>query len=282
MDIQTFMTSDGRTLQSYDTDPTGQSQLTVFWHHGTPNIGAPPEPLFTRSAHLGIRWISCDRPGYGGSARMPGRDVAHIAQDVAFITQRLSIERFAVMGHSGGGPHALACAALLPDQVLAAVSVAGLAPFGVGDLQYFDGMYPGGRAELQAATQGASALARVLEVDEFDPQMFTSQDHDALQGPWTWLNTVVGPALEHGPGGMIDDDLAYVHPWGFTPEHIRVPLLLHHGMSDQIVPVSHALWLKKHVPHAALFTSPDDGHISILNQSVMALDWLSQQQGEQR
>ena len=102
--------SDGRTLHVYDTG-ADHARLTVFWHHGTPNTGAPPEPLFPAAAARGIRWVSHDRPGYGPSTPKPGRDVAAVAADVASIADALGIGRFAVMGHSGGGPHALACGA---------------------------------------------------------------------------------------------------------------------------------------------------------------------------
>jgi pimeloyl-ACP methyl ester carboxylesterase len=105
---------DGRTLHTYDTgadDAAGR--LALFWHHGTPNIGAPPEPLFPAADRLGIRWVSYDRPGYGGSTPYPERNVASAAVDASAVADALGIERFAVMGHSGGGPHALACGALL-------------------------------------------------------------------------------------------------------------------------------------------------------------------------
>jgi pimeloyl-ACP methyl ester carboxylesterase len=269
---RTLSAPGGRTLQVYDSGSPVPSALTVFWHHGTPNVGAPPEPL------LGwpVRWLSYDRPGYGGSSRLPGRNVAQVARDVAWIAGHLQLDRFAVMGHSGGGPHALACAALLPSQVVAAVSVAGLAPHGAPGLAYFEGMYPGGRAELEAATQGEAALAGVLAGGGYDPEMFTPRDHQALGTSWQWLHSVVGPALEHGPGGMIDDDLAYVRPWGFAPGQIQAPVLLLHGEADRIVPVRHAAWLAAALPRAELHTSPDDGHISILDLGGDALDWLIQ------
>ncbi len=149
--------ADGRTLHAYDTEPDDDAtrSLVVFWHHGTPNIGAPPEPLFVAAARLGIRWVSYDRPGYGGSSPLPGRTVASAAGDVASVADALGIDRFAVMGHSGGGPHALACAALLPERVLAVVSLAGLAPFGAEGLDWFAGMAASGRASLSAAAEGA-------------------------------------------------------------------------------------------------------------------------------
>src|SRR5918994_3065002 len=108
---------DGRTLHAYDTGADyADGRLAVFWHHGSPNIGAPPEPLFPAAARLGIRWVSYDRPGYGGSTPRPDRDVASAAGYASAVADALGIDRFAVMGYSHGGSHALACAALLPPR----------------------------------------------------------------------------------------------------------------------------------------------------------------------
>src|SRR6266516_3430565 len=150
---------DGRTLHVYDTAADGtDARLPVFWHHGTPNIGEPPEPLFLAAAEHGFRWVSYDRPGYGGSTPHPGRAVVSAAADVAGVADARGSDRFAVMGVSGGGPHALACAAALPGRVLAAVRMAGLAPFGGEGLDWFAGMTPSGAAELRAGTAGHAAL----------------------------------------------------------------------------------------------------------------------------
>jgi len=266
--------SDGRTLHVYDTGPDGR--LAVFWHHGTPNIGAPPEPLCPLAAELGVRWVSFDRPAYGGSTPYPGRDLASAAAHVASVADALGIERFAVMGHSGGGSHALACGALLPERVLGVVSMAGLAPFGADGLDWFAGMADQGVASLRAAVAGRAAKERYeASGPEFDPEQFTPADHAALDGPWSWLGEVVGPAIEGGPGGMVDDDLAYVSPWGFDPARIVAPVLLLHGDQDRVVPSSHGRWLASHCPSAELRLSPDDGHISILNSSGAALEWLA-------
>jgi len=198
---------DGRTLHTYDT---GTGDLAVVWHHGTPNIGTPPEPLFVASERLNIRWVSFDRPGYGGSTPLPCRDIASAAACCAAVADALGIERFAVMGHSGGGPHAMACAALLPERVVGAVSVSGLAPYGADRLDWFAGMYPGGVAGLNAALAGRDAKERHEAAAGYDPEMFTTADHAVLAGKWSWFDSVVGPAMENGPGGLIDDDLAYV------------------------------------------------------------------------
>jgi len=269
--------SDGRTLHTYDTAPDrADARVAVVWHHGTPNIGAPPEPLLPAAAQLGVRWVSYDRPGYGGSTPHPGRDVASAAADVSVIADALGIGRFAVMGHSGGGPHALACGALLPGRVLGVVCASGLAPFHAEGLNWFAGMAAAGAAELRAAARGRAALEDYLESTEFDPEQFTPADHAALAGAWSWLGAVAGQAMEGGLGGMVDDDLAYVSPWGFDPGQVHAPVLVLHGGQDRIAPSSHAEWLARHIRSAELWLRPDDGHISVLNSGATALGWLRQ------
>jgi pimeloyl-ACP methyl ester carboxylesterase len=272
--------SDGRTLHLYDAPPeAGATRLTVFWHHGTPNVGTPPEPLFPASTRRGIRWVSCDRPGYGGSTAQPGRSVASVAADVAAAADAMGVGRFAVVGHSGGGPHALACGALLPERVLAIVSGAGLAPFDAEGLDWFAGFNPAGEVELHAAVAGRAALEASLAAAEFDPEMFTPEDVAALAGPWSWVAEIAGKALEGGLTGMVDDDLAYVTPWGFDPARITAPLLIVHGGRDRMVPSSHGEWLARHCPTAELQLRPEDGHISVLSAAEDALDWLIERAG---
>jgi pimeloyl-ACP methyl ester carboxylesterase len=270
---------DGRTLHCYDAGAPGEADrsLAVFWHHGTPNIGLPPEPLFAAAQRNGIRWVSYDRPSYGGSTPNPGRDIASAAADVASIADAMRIGQFAVMGHSGGGAHALACSALLAGRVVAVVSVSGLAPFGAKGLDWFAGINSAGTAELSAAVEGRAALEACLAASEFDPEMFTPADHAALEGTWSWFGQVVSPAIEAGPEGMIDDDLAAVGPWGFDPAQVTAPLLLLHGGGDRIVPSSHAQWLAARCPSAELRLYPEAGHISVLHHAPEALDWLAGQ-----
>ena len=267
---------DGRTLHVYDTGADdGDGRLAVFWHHGTPNIGAPPEPLFAAADRLGIRWVSHDRPGYGGSTPYQDRNVASAADYVSSIADTLGIDRFAVMGHSGGGPHALACGALLPERVLSVLSVSGMAPFGVEGLDYFAGMADSGAASLRAAAQGREAKERFeATADEDAESGFIPADLAALEGEWSWFSSVVRPAVEKGPGALIDDDLAYVSPWGFNPARVVAPTLLVHGGRDRVVPASHGEWLARHCPSAELWLHPEDGHISVLRSGEAALGWL--------
>jgi pimeloyl-ACP methyl ester carboxylesterase len=271
---------DGRTLHFYDTggDDAGD-RLAVFWHHGSPNIGAPPEPLFPAADRLGIRWVSYDRPSYGGSAPRPGRDVASAAADVASIADALGIARFAVMSHSGGTPHALACAALLPERVLGVVAGAGLAPFGAEGIDWFAGMAAAGEALLRAAVAGRAALEEHVASSRFDPEQFTPADQAALEGPWSWLNGVAGRAMEGGPGGFVDDNLAFTTPWGFDPEQVSAPVLVLQGGADRITPRQHGEWLARRIPPAELWLRQDDGHISVLGSAVPAMGWLREHAG---
>jgi pimeloyl-ACP methyl ester carboxylesterase len=265
----------GRTVHGYDTGPTGSpDELAVVWHHGTPNIGAPPVPLFAAAQQLNVRWLGFDRPGYGASSARPGRQVADAAVGAAAVADARGIERFAVMGHSGGGPHALACAALLPERVVAVATVACLAPFDADGLDWFAGMGPGGVATLQSAAAGRAARER-YEVEAGDqPPDFVDSDFVALRGEWGWFGSVVGPALAAGPAPMIADDLAYVQPWGFDLRSISAPVLLVHGADDLIAPSAHSTWLAGHLARAELWLRPDEGHIAALLAAADALGWL--------
>jgi len=265
---------DGRTLHAYDAGADdADRRLAVLWHHGSPNIGAPPEPLSAAADRLGVRWVSYDRPGYGGSTPRPGRDVASAAGYASAVADALGVDRFAVMSHSGGGSHALACAALLRERVLGVVSVSGMAPFGAEGLDWFEGFGSAGAAELRAAAAGRNALEKHMAESDDGPE-FTPEDEAALAGEWSWLIEVVRPALAGGMGGFIDDDLAGVGAWGFDPADVVAPALFVHGGRDRVVPAAHGEWLARRVPSAELWLYPEDGHISVLNHSPSAMAWL--------
>ena len=268
--------ADGRTLHVYDAG--GEDRLPVVWHHGSPNLGAPPEPLYDAADRLGLRWVGYDRPAYGGSTRQDGRDIASAAGDVAAVADAIGADRFAVMGHSSGGAHALACAALLPERVVAAVSMAGMAPYaGMTDegLDWFSGMADAGVNSLRAARQGRAAREAYEESGAQHDIGFTAEDEAALGGRWGWLLEVVRPALAGGPEGMIADDLAATAPWGFDPAGIDVPVLVLHGGRDRLVPSSQGEWVARHIPTAELRFYPDDSHITVLDHAEEALEWVA-------
>jgi len=267
-------TVDGQPVGEYgDSGASATTELTVLWHHGSPQTGALLEPLLTAAAQRGIRLVSYGRPSYGGSTPRPGRTVGSAAADVAAVTAARGIDRFAVMGASGGGPHALACAALLPDRVSAAACLAAIAPFDAAGLDFFAGMASDGAA-LRSAQAGRPAREHYDMTAEFDPDSFVERDYAALEGDWAALGADVGEAAAFGPDGLIDDDMAFVVPWGFDVADIPVPVLIVQGGRDRVVPPEHGAWLARTCPNAELWERPADGHISILTECPAALDWL--------
>ncbi|MFY0408817.1 alpha/beta fold hydrolase [Solicola sp. PLA-1-18] len=280
MATESDLTLDGdRTLHVYDSAPGDAARHVVVWHHGTPNVGAPPEPLVPLSDRLGVRWVSYDRPGYGGSTPRPGRSVGSAAHDTAAVLDSLGVGSFSLMAHSGGGPHALACAALMPDRVRAVVPMSGLAPYRADGLDWFEGMAPAGVASLTAAAEGREAKERHEAADVDLDMGFTDADEAALGGDWSWVLDVVRPALAGGPAPLVDDDLAYVAPWGFDVRDVVAPTLVVHGGRDRVVPPAHGRWLAGQLPAAELWLSPDDGHVSVLGRAFAALEWLSDRSG---
>jgi pimeloyl-ACP methyl ester carboxylesterase len=262
---------DGRTLRSYDSGavPGG---LTLIWHHGSPHTGAPLEPLLIEAAARDIRLVTYARPSYGGSTPLPGRDVASAADDVAQLADALGIASFAVMGASGGGPHALACAALLPDRVTGVASLAGVAPF-TQDFPWFAGMAADGA--LRAALVGRDARELFAATDEFDAESFGPADWAALSGTWSSLGEDAQKAEKAGPDGLIDDDVAFVSPWGFDLAAIVAPVLIVQGGQDRVIPPAHGEWLARTIPGAELWFRPDDGHVSILHACPAAMNWIA-------
>jgi pimeloyl-ACP methyl ester carboxylesterase len=264
-------TADGRVLRVHDSGAGAPGGPTIVWHHGSPQTGALLDPLLAAAAAREIRLVSYGRPSYGGSTPRPGRDVASAAGDVARIADELGVERFATMGASGGGPHALACGALLGDRVTGVVCLAGLAPY-TDDFDWFAGMAaPGG---LHAARRGRDERARFAETDEFDEASFIAADWEALRGAWASLGADAGRAGAAGPDGLIDDDVAFVAPWGFDVAHVGAPVLVVQGGEDRVVPPAHADWLLRHCPRAELWLRPRDGHVSVLDACGVAMDWL--------
>ncbi len=262
----------GRIVHVHDSGPGDTAgPLTLVWHHGSPQTGALLAPLLAAAGRRQIRLLSWDRPSYGGSTPQPGRSVAAAAADMGEIADALEVQRFAVMGASGGGPHALACAGLLPDRVVGAVTLASPAPF-TEVFDWYAGMIAPG--SLHAAAEGREARARYAETEVFDPSSFTMADWAAIQGTWSSLAADAAQAGRASPDGMIDDDIAFVHPWGVELDRIRAPVLLVQGGEDRVVPRSHTDWLLRQIVTAELWLRPRDGHVSVLDAVPVAMDWL--------
>jgi len=275
--LRTLETPDGRQL-AFATwgDPEGFPVLVL---HGTPGcrLGRwPHEELFQR---LGVCLVTHDRAGYGQSTRRPGRRVADEVDDVVALADQLGFERFAVSGGSGGGPHALACAALLPDRVVRATCTVGVAPFGPPGLereQWLSGMDPENIKEFEWAEAGEEVLTRELErlneeVKERvadDParllEGFQLSESDRAQFERAEVRQIVKESTfeqcAHGVGGWVDDELAILSPWGFDPAAISIPVLVRYGSADVLVPAVHGEWLAENVPRCIVKVD-DVGHL---------------------
>jgi pimeloyl-ACP methyl ester carboxylesterase len=260
-------------------DPQG---LAVFFQSGTPGGGLLYREHVRDAEQRGLRLIGYDRPGYGGSARRPGRTVADAAADVAAIADTLRLDRFAVWGTSGGGPHALACAALLGERVVAVATLASVAPYEAEGLDWFAGMGAGNLEEFAAAQGGAAHLGATLApqadamlaagaatMTEGLRSLLSEVDAGALDGPLgAWLFDNIRAAIGERTDGWVDDDVAFVGPWGFDVADIAVPVLLWQGEQDRFVPPSHGAWLSERIPGADARLRPDDGHLTLLERHV--------------
>lgn len=265
----TLTTADGREVRWFDTGGPEDAPV-LLWHHGTPQTGAVIEPIARAAAARGLRVLSCARPGYPGSTPQPGRTVADAARDALDVAASLGVDRLITAGASGGGPHALACAAIAPERVTAVLVLAGIAPYD-GSPDWFAGMAdPTGTGSALLGRDARLAHARTAE---FDPKSFTDRDYAALDGPWRALGADAGAGSAAGPDGEVDDDVAYVTPWGADLAAITAPVLLVQGGRDRVVPPTHAHRQLERLPTAELWLRPREGHVSVLTALGTGLDW---------
>ena len=284
---RTVHTRDGRTLAVEDCgDPAGRPVLV---HMGTPGSRHLYDPVAQDAAARGLKLISYDRPGYGGSSPQPGRSVADCAEDVRAICAALGLDRLAMWGMSGGGPHVLACAALLPDLVTAAASLASIAPHGADGLDYFAGMGEDNVADDRLfLTDEAAARAKM---DKDREEILATPPEDAAKAIASLLTPIDAAALAGdlaeylafsereglapGSQGWWDDN-CHLRPWGFDLADINVPVLLLHGRQDMFVPLGHGEWLAAHIPGVEARLLDDEGHLTLLRNRVPEVHaWLS-------
>jgi pimeloyl-ACP methyl ester carboxylesterase len=266
---------DGRHLAVLEAGD--ESGPAVFVSHGTPGSALLWRGLVEDAEERGMRLLGYDRPGYGGSDAHPGRRVADAAGDLAALADALGIERFAVEGGSGGGPHALACAALLPDRLVAAACLAGVAPYPAEGLDWLDGMGEDNLLEFGAALAGRGELEPFLR--RMTDGMLAAEPNALVEALRTLLSPVdaavltgelaeyllaaVRRGVDESLEGWIDDDFAFVSPWGFELRDISVPVQLWHGAEDRFVPIAHGRWLAERIPGVEAHLSDEDGHLTI-------------------
>ena len=281
-------TRDGRTLTFAEWgDPAG---FPVLCHHGTPGSRFSRHHDDGVYAEVGARVVTYDRPGYGGSDRHRGRDVVDCVADVVALVDELGIDRFAVVGYSGGGPHALALAARLPERVTRAACDVGVAPYDAEGLDWFDGMDPLNVQEFGWALEGEDVYSREIEREArellarvaADPGNvlggfeIPDADRSELARPEVHLVIREGmnEAFRNGVSGWVDDGLCFARPWGFAVSEIRIPTRVAYGTSDVLVPAAHGEWLGRNIPGAEMLVSDTQGHVAGDDVVAEQFGWL--------
>jgi pimeloyl-ACP methyl ester carboxylesterase len=292
--LRTFETPDGRTLAfAVWGDPEG---FPILGLHGTPGCRLGRWPREELYVELGVCFVTHDRAGYGRSDRHHGRRVADEVADVRALADELGFDRFGVTGGSGGGPHSLACAALLPDRVVRAVCDVGVAPLGTPGLEqdaWLAGMDPENVKEFSWALAGEDVLTRELQplqeqIEErvrVDPstilQDFEMSESDRAQMARPEMMQIIRESTfewaANGVDGWVDDGLAFVQPWGFDTADISVPVLIRYGMTDVLVPPAHGEWLAANVPGCIVKIHDVAGHLGANPEQEIAesAGWLS-------
>jgi pimeloyl-ACP methyl ester carboxylesterase len=272
--------SDGRRLDVRVSGPA--DGVPVLFHHGTPGAATPIRAM-ERAAHTrGMRLVTSSRPGYGDSTRQPARRVVDVVEDTVSLLEAIEADRCIVAGWSGGGPHALACGARLPVAA-AVVVIAGVAPYDADGLDWLAGMGEDNQAEFSAAAAGQeelraflhqlhphlksvdaagiiSSLASVLP--EVDRAVLTNEFGEDMAVSFR-------EALRTGVDGWLDDDMAFMKPWGFDLSEVSAPTMIWQGSEDLMVPFAHGQWLASRLTGASVHLEQGEGHLSV---GVGALD----------
>lgn len=259
----------------------GEGDALLVYHHGTPAAGPIGQSIVDAARATGLMVAEVVRPGYGMSTRQPGRTVAAVVPLVESLADHLGFERFVTMGWSGGGPHAIATAALLPDRCAAAMCLASVGPFGEPDLEFLAGMGEDNIAEFGAALAGPEQLREFLEgaagelrgvtaeevvaamvslLPPVDQEYLTGAEAEEMAAELRW-------SLAQGIWGWFDDDVAFTLPWGFDLGSVSRPVQVWQGTDDLMVPYAHGEWLASHVPTAQPHLVAGQGHISLAAQA---------------
>jgi pimeloyl-ACP methyl ester carboxylesterase len=272
---RTIFTEDGRKIRVNEAGcPDG---IPVLVLRGSPHSRLLYNGWVEDAYSRGIRLVCYERPGYGGSTAHRGRTVASAAKDVSTIAMELGLDRLLIWGVSGGGPHALACAALLPELVTAAAVIAAPAPYPAQELNYFAAMGETNILETLAALESREACERVIEAEMTEllratPEVLMQTWHSLLSPIDAAVLTTdfadfalrsIREGMSEKRDGLVDDDMALVASWGFELKDIRIPVLLMHGQQDRMVPVSHGKWLASKIPNVDARFLPDEGHLTL-------------------
>ncbi len=250
---------------------------TVVLHHGTPGSALLAREFAGVAEAHGLFVVALSRPGYAGSTRRAGRAVADVVDDVRLALDHLGRDRYASVGWSGGGPHALAGAARDAERCVGAWSLAGVAPYGA-DFDWTAGMAEENVEEFRLALEGGPAYEEALAtaaaaLGEATPEnvvdlfggLLSAADLEVFdEDGRAWWSQLVRDAVAGGWLGFHDDDQAFLAPWGFDPATIERPVTIWYGDEDRMVPPTHGAWLGTTIPGARVRHRPDEGHVSLV------------------
>jgi pimeloyl-ACP methyl ester carboxylesterase len=276
----TVITPDGRSLDLYLAGPADGDVL--LFHSGTPSVPLPYGPSIALMAERGLRYVAFSRAGYGSSTRHPDRSVGDVVDDARVVLDHVGAERALTIGWSGGGPHALACAALLPDRIRGVATLASVAPYPAEGLDYLADTGAENIAEFNAALEGPAALIAFKErnwpifrevsadqIAEALGDLVDDVDRRSLTGGFAeFVAASFREALRESYWGWFDDDMAMIRPWGFDLASIRVPVHVWQGRHDRMVPFAHGEWLAAHIPTAIPHLFDEQGHLTIVIDSM--------------
>ena len=264
---------DGRELEFLDNGIN--SEKAIIFHHGTPGHASMWTDWLEAAAAQGIRALSYSRAGYGTSDRNPGRSVLSVNGDIAQLLDLKSITMFVSIGWSGGAPHCIANT--FEPRNVGAISLAGVAAYGVDDLDFLEGMGPENHDEFGAALKGEASIDQWMQENVLGMKSVTGEeireafggligeaDKAVLQGETAdHMAASMRSAIAVSFDGWIDDDLVFIKSWGFDLAAITKPVFLWQGDDDFMVPHAHSYWLEKHIPTATLSFKAGEGHISL-------------------
>ncbi len=272
--MPTLKLIDGRFLEYFDNGIASTS--AIVFHHGTPAHASLWSAWLELAATQGVRAISYSRAGYGISDRNEGRTVFSNNDDIRELLDSFGIRNFISIGWSGGGPHALATTMMSGSK--GAITLAGVGEYGAADLDFLAGMGPENEEEFGEALKGEAEVSAWMDKNAVPFKDVTAEemrdalggligdaDKKALEGVIAdEYATATRKGLAVSFDGWIDDDIAFVQPWGFALSDISVPVLIWQGDQDLMVPHAHSYWLEKHIPTGKLHFVPGHGHVSLI------------------
>jgi pimeloyl-ACP methyl ester carboxylesterase len=283
---RTVTLRDGRRIGLAEFGPA--EGRVVLWFHGTPGARRQVPPAVRDAAfERGVRVVSIERPGVGASTAHSYSSILDWTDDVGEVVDQLGIERYGVIGLSGGGPYVLACAYRFPERVVAAAVIGSVAPTrgedapegGVVSLTArFNSLLGALEAPLRIGLWGTVRVLHPFASPIFDlyARLSPAGDQDVFASPGVkemFIDDLLR-ATRCQCGAVVLDLVLFGRDWGFTPRDIVVPVYFWHGDEDYIVPVAHGQHLAGLVPGAELHVEVGAAHLANLTLGLEVLDAL--------